>query len=430
MTTLTEPIIVARAENHPPMLENSMCDSWVSRIHLFIKGKKNDRMMLDSIDNGPLVYQTVEKNGQTRPKKYSELTEAQQLQDNCDVQVTNIILHSLPLDVHDLQGEDLIECINKAMEFLSAMASRLKNNMDAHVVYLEKTMENTNTIHGLVECARKHNPSKPLLASACMFTKHVQKLLVYVSKTRLSLTKPCEKLFAVTPMNKDKKVRFAEPVISLSNIPKQTDSLKTTYSNKPLLTFTGVKPTTCASRSMPSGNTKNNRITRPPSSNQKNKVKEHPRKVKSSLNKINSIFEPISNAHVKHSVRVTKFESICAICNKCLFDANHDMCVIDYVNVVNVHLKSKSERNKMRKVWKPTGKVFSKFGYSWKPTALKVYNRKPKSSRSIRSSSKAKIVESKISNTKEPKQSWGSTISDVPSTSLIDCMLSKLLCGI
>ncbi|GKA05821.1 hypothetical protein Tco_0684941 [Tanacetum coccineum] len=36
-------------------------------------------MMLDSIDNGPLVYPTVEENGQTRPKKYSELTEAQQL---------------------------------------------------------------------------------------------------------------------------------------------------------------------------------------------------------------------------------------------------------------------------------------------------------------------------------------------------------------
>ncbi|GJW07677.1 hypothetical protein Tco_1570100 [Tanacetum coccineum] len=31
--------------------------------------------------------------------KYSELTEAQQLQDDCDVQATNIILHSLPPDV-------------------------------------------------------------------------------------------------------------------------------------------------------------------------------------------------------------------------------------------------------------------------------------------------------------------------------------------
>ncbi|GJV37009.1 hypothetical protein Tco_1409486 [Tanacetum coccineum] len=59
-------------------------------------------MMLDSIDNGPLVYLTVEEDGHTRPKKYSELTEAQQLQDDCDVQVTNIILHGLTPDVYVL----------------------------------------------------------------------------------------------------------------------------------------------------------------------------------------------------------------------------------------------------------------------------------------------------------------------------------------
>ncbi|GKB48887.1 hypothetical protein Tco_0899640, partial [Tanacetum coccineum] len=72
------------------------------RIRLFIKGKKYGRMMLDSIDNGPLVYPTVEENRQTRPMKYSKLTEAQQLQDDCDVQATNIILHGLPPDVYAL----------------------------------------------------------------------------------------------------------------------------------------------------------------------------------------------------------------------------------------------------------------------------------------------------------------------------------------
>ncbi|GJY05683.1 hypothetical protein Tco_0371623 [Tanacetum coccineum] len=88
MTTLAEHIIVVGAENRPPMLEKSMYDSWASRIRLFIKGKKHGRMMLDSIDNGPLAYPTVEEDGQTRPKKYSKLTEAQQLQDECDVQAT------------------------------------------------------------------------------------------------------------------------------------------------------------------------------------------------------------------------------------------------------------------------------------------------------------------------------------------------------
>ncbi|GKD80418.1 copia protein [Tanacetum coccineum] len=122
MTTLAEHIIVAGAENRPPMLEKSMYDSWASCICLFMKGKKYGRMMLDSIDNGPLVYPTVEENAQTRPMKYSKLTEAQQLQDDCDVQVTNIILHGLPPDVYALVNHQ--EAPNDIWDrFLNALPS-------------------------------------------------------------------------------------------------------------------------------------------------------------------------------------------------------------------------------------------------------------------------------------------------------------------
>nr|GEX08342.1 retrovirus-related Pol polyprotein from transposon TNT 1-94 [Tanacetum cinerariifolium] len=75
--------------------------------------------------------------------------------------------------------------------------------------------------------------------------------------------KPTEKLVVVTPMNKDKKVRFAELVTSSSNITKQNDSLRTKDSNKPMLTSTGVNTTTSASGSKPSGNTKKNTIPQP-----------------------------------------------------------------------------------------------------------------------------------------------------------------------
>ncbi|GJX65831.1 retrovirus-related pol polyprotein from transposon TNT 1-94 [Tanacetum coccineum] len=234
----------------------------------------------------------------------------------------------------------------------------------------------------------------------------------------------------------------------------KTDSLKAKDSNKPLLTSTGVKPTTSASGSKPSGNIKNNRITRPLHSNQKNKVEDHSRNVKSSLNKKNSISEPISNALVKHSMRNAKFKSMCAIRKKCLFDANHDMCLINHVNDVNMRSKSKSKRNKKRKAWKPTGKVFTDVGYKWKPTGrlftivgsscpltritlqkivhlkettsksvetskpkIKVYSRRPKQLKLIRSSKQAKIVESKTANNSESTHLWGSNATDVPSSS-------------
>ncbi|GKA20747.1 hypothetical protein Tco_0700736 [Tanacetum coccineum] len=102
MTTLAEHTIVAGAENRPLMLDKSMYDSWASRILLFIKGKNHGRMMLDSIHNGPLVCPTIEEDRQNRFKKYPELAEAQQLQDDYDVLETNIILYGLSPDVYAL----------------------------------------------------------------------------------------------------------------------------------------------------------------------------------------------------------------------------------------------------------------------------------------------------------------------------------------
>ncbi|GKE05142.1 hypothetical protein Tco_1397160 [Tanacetum coccineum] len=59
-------------------------------------------MMLEYIEKGPLVYTTIEEDGKICEKKYAELTEQEQLQDDCDVQETNIVLQGLPPDVYSL----------------------------------------------------------------------------------------------------------------------------------------------------------------------------------------------------------------------------------------------------------------------------------------------------------------------------------------
>ncbi|GJT37787.1 hypothetical protein Tco_0937652 [Tanacetum coccineum] len=42
-------------------------------------------MILESIENGLLIWPTIEENGVTRPKKYSELSATEAIQANCDV---------------------------------------------------------------------------------------------------------------------------------------------------------------------------------------------------------------------------------------------------------------------------------------------------------------------------------------------------------
>nr|GEX10286.1 hypothetical protein [Tanacetum cinerariifolium] len=64
--------------------------------------RQHGRMILESVENGPLLWPTVEENRVTRPKKYSELSATESIQTDCDVKVTNIILQGLPPEVYAL----------------------------------------------------------------------------------------------------------------------------------------------------------------------------------------------------------------------------------------------------------------------------------------------------------------------------------------
>ncbi|GJV57081.1 hypothetical protein Tco_1458086 [Tanacetum coccineum] len=75
-----------------------------------------------------------------------------------------------------------------------------------------------------------------------------------------------------------------------------------------------------------------------------------------------------SSCNVKHSVLNVNSKLICATCNECIFDAIHDLCVLDYLIDLNVRAKPKSVKSKKKKAWKPTGKVFTNVGYRWKLT--------------------------------------------------------------
>ncbi|GJS80646.1 hypothetical protein Tco_0730527 [Tanacetum coccineum] len=59
-------------------------------------------MILESIENGPLIWPTIEENGVTRPRKYSELSATDAIQADCDVKVTNTTLQGLPPEVYAL----------------------------------------------------------------------------------------------------------------------------------------------------------------------------------------------------------------------------------------------------------------------------------------------------------------------------------------
>ncbi|GKF04312.1 hypothetical protein Tco_0034980 [Tanacetum coccineum] len=99
MTTLADKAILLGADNRPPMLEKDMYDSWKSIMELYMMNRQHGRMILET---GPLFWPTIEENGVTRPRKYSELSATDVIQADCDVKATNIILQGLPPEVYAL----------------------------------------------------------------------------------------------------------------------------------------------------------------------------------------------------------------------------------------------------------------------------------------------------------------------------------------
>nr|GEV75566.1 hypothetical protein [Tanacetum cinerariifolium] len=120
---------------------------------------------------------------------------------------------------------------------------------------------------------------------------------------------------------------------------------------------------------LPQCNPKNDRIQRALSKAKKNKLEDHHRTVRPSLNKKKSVVDTKAISSVTNSKLNVNVDLKCATCNGCLFSDNHDSCVLAYINFVNASLKSKSV-NKLvnRKIWQPTKKMFTTVGHIWRPT--------------------------------------------------------------
>ncbi|GJS78809.1 hypothetical protein Tco_0728690 [Tanacetum coccineum] len=102
MTTLADKAILSGADNRPPMLEKYMYDSWKRIMELYMMKRQHGRMILELVENGPLIWPSIEENGVTRLKKYCELSAMEAIQADCDIKATNIILQGLPPEVYAL----------------------------------------------------------------------------------------------------------------------------------------------------------------------------------------------------------------------------------------------------------------------------------------------------------------------------------------
>nr|GEX79609.1 hypothetical protein [Tanacetum cinerariifolium] len=386
-------------------------------------------MILESVENGPLIWPTIEENRVTRPKKYFELSAAEATQADCDVRATNIILQRLPLEVYALtdithnvayQADDLdaydSDCDELNTTKVALMANLSHYGSDALAEAVEQHRLESKTYE--IKMNLVLNKNEQLLEQ--IITKNIVNIVVnsFMNNTAVNMRecKECLKL-EIELLNKKDLIE------------KETyDKLFRRYS---------MLEKHCISLEVDTQLNQENFQMDNSVSNQRTAILQH--------SKLNANSELI---YVK--------------CDGCMLSDNHDLCVLNVINNVNARVKSKSiKKNSKRKVWKPIGKVFTNIGYIWRPTgqtfiivgnacpltrittnievptkkpiALEidtpktvvtlVYSRKPRKSKTTNPVRKSKVIKSVSGNKKEPSKSWESTISNIPSSSLDECRI-------
>ncbi|GKD79865.1 hypothetical protein Tco_1342486 [Tanacetum coccineum] len=158
MTTLAEFMILSGGDNHPPMLEKPLYDSWKSIMELYMQNIEHGRTILESFEHGLLIWPTIEENRVTRIKKYVELSVIEKIQADCDIKATNIILQGLPSDVYSLEreckvydsfdkfahikGESLHQCYLRFTQLI--------NDMNVYKMKLKQFQANTKFLNSLL----------------------------------------------------------------------------------------------------------------------------------------------------------------------------------------------------------------------------------------------------------------------------------------
>ncbi|GKC46826.1 hypothetical protein Tco_1064548, partial [Tanacetum coccineum] len=89
---------------------------------------------------------------------------------------------------------------------LEPLAPKVWKNKDAYLEYIKNSKEHADILREIVKSDRALSHLNSNLDSACKYVQRIQEVLVYIRDTCPCITRPSEKLVAVTSKNKDKNI--------------------------------------------------------------------------------------------------------------------------------------------------------------------------------------------------------------------------------
>nr|GFC68776.1 hypothetical protein [Tanacetum cinerariifolium] len=120
-------------------------------MELYMLNRQHDRIILKSVEQGPLIWPSVEVEGVTRLKKYCELSAVEFIQADCNVKATNIILQGLPPKERECKLYDAFDKFayqkGETLHEFYLIFSLLLNEMNMYNMKLEQFQVNTKFLN-------------------------------------------------------------------------------------------------------------------------------------------------------------------------------------------------------------------------------------------------------------------------------------------
>nr|GEW44632.1 integrase, catalytic region, zinc finger, CCHC-type, peptidase aspartic, catalytic [Tanacetum cinerariifolium] len=351
------------------MLEKDMYASWKSRMELYMMNRQHGRMILESVENSPLIWPLNEENRVTRQKKYSGLFATKAIQAYCDVKETNIILQGLPPEVYALVSnhkvaKELWERIEILITYTPRTSGSNSGKQMTVVYYNYKGEEHPRIAEGqATQTVNTYNATYQAddldaydsncdelntvkVALMVNLSHYGSDALVEVhNHDNVDTNRMDQAVQAMPSLNK--KAQQLTPKLYDGNVIDKTSIIVIPDSEETLMLAEESRLKMLFKQKDPA-------------------VEQHRLESKTFEVKINKALNENEQLLEQHSSLNVNSQLICVKCHGCMLYDNHDLCVL---NDVNARVKSKYVmQNMKRKVWKPTGKVFTNIGYTWRPT--------------------------------------------------------------
>nr|GEY79769.1 hypothetical protein [Tanacetum cinerariifolium] len=464
MATLADKAILSDADNRLPKLEKELYDSWKSIMELYMMNRQNGRMILESVENVPLIWPTIEENGDLHTTNIDQLhayLEQHEFHANevCFMHERN----SDPLDLI-LHGEELAFLADPGLPegqvtqtVITHNAAYQADDLDAY----ESDCDELNTakvaimvnlshygLDALVEVMSSSeqsnvvNQSKTEITNGSNIIPYSQYVIesqqagVLNSKTSaqqdaliLSVIEQLKtQVINCIKINLDNKTVNDTLTAQLERYKEQVKVLKEGQNVKfePKLYDGNVIKNIFAIEIPESKKT----LMLAEESRSKMTLKQQdPMILEKKVNTTPidyAILNQLSQDFEKRFVPQTELSTEQAFWSQNSMNSS-DTNPSKRPTKVDVHkeLPKVSMKNSKRKVWKPTGMVFNKIGYIWRPTG-RTFTIVENACPLTRIATTTEVIKSVSANNKEPSKSWGSTVSNFPSSSLDECRLSKL----